>query len=256
MTTPNSNVVLIYRMGRLLPQTSVRLFCLPPAGGGASIFYPLMNLDSPGYSICPVCYPGREGRAKEPIPQSLEGLANQLTKELMPYMDQPFMILGYSMGALLGYEIINRLQSLQMTLPLAFLPLASRPPHQPLSEKLAHLDTTAFRKAVAKLGGLPQAIIEDEETMSLVEPLLRSDFRNCENYQRTKVEKLTCPIFVTASDSDTLLEVEDIKKWKDYADGSFDITILKNQPHILPAPILAHTITQLLHHVETLMPAN
>ena len=61
----------IRRPGAADHDAPARLFCFPPAGGGASTFYPLMALDSARIEICPVALPGREGRFKESIPDSL-----------------------------------------------------------------------------------------------------------------------------------------------------------------------------------------
>ena len=55
---------------------TLRLFCLPYAGGGASI-YRLWGPALPSWiEVCPVQLPGREDRYREPAFTSLIGLAH------------------------------------------------------------------------------------------------------------------------------------------------------------------------------------
>ena len=85
----------IRRPGAVDHDAPARLFCFPPAGGGASTFYPLMALDSARIEICPVALPGREGRFKEPIPDSLPALATLLAEdlsELLGLLDTEFRL--------------------------------------------------------------------------------------------------------------------------------------------------------------------
>jgi len=229
-------------MGRPLPEKGLRLFCLPPAGSGAGIFYPLMELECPELSICPLSLPGREGRAHEKIPHSIPELAELLARDLLPHIRPPYAILGYSMGSLLGYEMIHRWLEWGLAPPELFITLAARPPHRSFGERLSDLDQQAFRQALSQLGGLPKEILADEETMSLFEPLLRQDFQNCENYRVQNLKALPNPISAIVSDEDSLLEIKDVTAWKDCTSGSFQLTTLRGEPHILPPKILKDVI--------------
>lgn len=236
----------LYRMGRPLPDTGRRIFCLPPAGTGASTFYPLMELENEGTIICPVSLPGREGRAQEAIPCSLPDLAHQLARELTPFLSQPYSLLGYSMGALLGYEMIRCWQEWGINLPDSLFTLACRAPHSPFSRRLSNLSSPDFRQAVSQLGGLPDIILNDDETMSLYEPLLRSDFKNCENYQLEKSTKVPSKIHAVVSAQDELLTLEDAEAWQHYSENDFSLTVLPNASHILTPAQLKETFTTLI----------
>src|SRR5215467_15197573 len=90
---------------RSKPHALLRLFCFPYAGGGASLFRLWSDSLPPEIDMCPVHLPGREGRLKEPPFTSLTPLIQALAQALRPYMDIPFVFFGYSMGALISFEL-------------------------------------------------------------------------------------------------------------------------------------------------------
>ena len=53
---------------------AMRLFCLPYAGGAASIFYTWAKRFAAGVQLCPIELPGRGTRLQEPLRTSLDGL--------------------------------------------------------------------------------------------------------------------------------------------------------------------------------------
>src|SRR3954469_2501302 len=79
----------------------VQLFCFPYAGGGASIFRSWQAETGPSLRIFPVRLRGREGRIFEPPLRSVPELAEAAAAEIVPLIDGPFALFGYSFGALL-----------------------------------------------------------------------------------------------------------------------------------------------------------
>src|SRR5258708_10641426 len=86
------------------PHARLRLFCLPYAGGGASIFrlWPA-GLPS-GVEVCAIQLPGREARLKEAPFNHVRPLTLALTPVLEPFLDRPFALFGHSIGALVAFE--------------------------------------------------------------------------------------------------------------------------------------------------------
>ena len=52
-----------------------RLFCLPPAGAGPSLYRPWAGRHAAHVEVVPVSLPGRESRISEPLSVSLDALA-------------------------------------------------------------------------------------------------------------------------------------------------------------------------------------
>ncbi|MEM9173793.1 MAG: alpha/beta fold hydrolase [Myxococcota bacterium] len=237
----------IRRPGAIDHDAPARLFCLPPAGGGASTFYPLMALDSERIEICPVALPGREGRFKEPIPDSLPTLAALLVEDLSSLLDRRYAILGYSMGGLLAWEFSQYCRRMGLPEPEALFPIGARAPHRPFAdgEPLSPLPGKAFLEALDRLGGMPKEILSRPDVMDIFEPILRADLRNCEDYRYRDVPALDARIHATVGTRDALVTLEDVDAWSELTLGDYERLTL-DTPHMIGRDLLVQVGVRLI----------
>ena len=87
------------------PQARLRLFCFPYAGAGAAMFRTWPDFLPPDVEVCPVQFPGRGTRLAERPFTQLEPLVQELHRALAPLFDKPFAFFGYSLGALVAFEL-------------------------------------------------------------------------------------------------------------------------------------------------------
>ena len=80
-------------------EPSLRLFCLPYAGGSASVFRDWPDRLPKSVEVCAIQLPGRETRLSEPAFTRLHPLVQELAQALLPSLDRPFAFFGYSVGA-------------------------------------------------------------------------------------------------------------------------------------------------------------
>ena len=92
-------------------ESSVRLFCFPYAGGGASVYYRWIDKFPTTIQVLPVQLPGREGRLHESMPNTLEGLIDTIYRDLQPFFDRPFYFFGHSFGAFIASNLSARLSA-------------------------------------------------------------------------------------------------------------------------------------------------
>ena len=227
----------------------MQLFCLPPAGSGANTYLPWKQTPTDGLSIEAISLPGRESRISESIPETLEDLASLLCHEIIPAIRGPYCLFGYSMGALLAYEIAIKLQSHQYRLPEKFFALAASAPQcdraqQPLIHELT---SEAFNQQLSELGGTPSEVLASPELMELFEPILRQDFKLCETYQASGQQKLDCPIFIFEAKDDSLVPAEHSAPWQ-------DLSLAYSKRYQLPGGHMlnAKTFASLLPIIKTL----
>ena len=84
---------------------SVRLFCFPYAGVGASVFRPWPAGLPDEVELCGIQLPGRTTRLAERPVASIPVLVDNIATAIMPYLDIPFVFFGHSMGAMLAAEV-------------------------------------------------------------------------------------------------------------------------------------------------------
>ena len=180
-----------------------------------------------GVEVARVHLPGREGRLREPLFKSLAMLADTLVKELIPWIDGPFMLYGHSMGALLAFELARGLRRRYSLLPVHLFVSGYRAPQLPPSEPpFSHLPDAEFIDRVRQYGGLPDLIAQSEELMEIFLPILRADFEMTETYVYKEESPLQCPVTVFGGLSDPKSSRERILAWRVHTSMGFNAHFL------------------------------
>ncbi|RMH19354.1 MAG: thioesterase [Acidobacteria bacterium] len=207
---------------KALPAPALRLFCFPNAGGGASIFRhfaagPL----PPEVEVCAVQLPGRENRLGEPPFKRAVPLADALAGALAPYLDRPFAFFGHSMGTVIGFELAHRLRAAGLPEPSLLVMAGRQAPHLPPKREPVHaLPDADLIARLREYDGTPQAVLEHEELMTLMLPLLRADFELVETYEVPERPPLSCPIAVYGGLEDRDAPRPDLEAWGELTAGA------------------------------------
>lgn len=204
------------------PQAQLRLFCFPYAGGAASIFREWSVYLPNTIEVCPVQYPGREGRIRERAMKQSHELVVAIAAALRPYLDKPFAFWGHSMGALLSFEVVRQLRREKQPEPIHLFVSGHRAPHRPNQVPPIHqLPEDEFIKELGELNGTPEEVLRNKELMELLMPVLRSDFTLVETYTYEQDAPLTCTISAFGGLQDHKVSSEDLKAWVEQTTGSF-----------------------------------
>lgn len=171
-----------------------RLFCLPPAGAGASSFEGWPELLGPAVDVTAVQLPGREDRVLEPAHRRLDGLLDELVPVLADALDGPYALFGHGMGALIAYEAARRLVA------------QGAPPPR-------HLFASAL--------GAPHAAHRRRYVSRLSEP----DFQLCATYEYVDGPPLPCRVTVLIGEDDDIPPLE-LALWRELSTGPFRIRII------------------------------
>lgn len=223
MSTTDSSVWI--HTPRSNPQAQLRLFCFPYAGGSAAIFRTWPNHLPEHVEVCAVRLPGRAQRIKEPPFSHLPHLVNALTPVLAEnYLDRPFVFLGYSMGAIIAFEVARACSLRYGLLPERLLIAARRAPQVPLMRVPLHqLPPAEFATALRTLGGTPDSVLDNAEMRELFLPILRADFTLSESYMYDRGEPLACPIAAFGGTFDPLVSHDSLDAWRTQTTDSFTL---------------------------------
>lgn len=196
-----------------------RLFCLPFAGGGASNFLGWRKL-LPSLGVAPVQYPGHETRFDEVPLQRLDHMLAGLVDAIAPLLDRPYMVFGYSMGAKLGFALIQRLEQLELRTPLCLFVGAHLPPDRKSGAARAiGLPDQEFKQVLREFGGMPEELFEDEEFCAMVLPVLRADFLLAT--QTPPFDRISCPIVAYAGSEDETARAAEMAGWRRFTSNEF-----------------------------------
>jgi medium-chain acyl-[acyl-carrier-protein] hydrolase len=177
--------------------------------------------------VCPVQIPGRESRLREQPFTRLEPMVQALVEGLQPYFDLPFLFFGHSMGAAISFELARELRRRGATLPRHIFVSGRRAPHLPAREEPIHqLPEPEFIEKLRELNGTPEEVLQHQELMQLLIPLLRADFGVNEEYAFTPEEPLTVGISAFGGLGDVDVTREDVMAWQQHTTGRFRARML------------------------------
>ena len=127
------------------------------------------------FEIIPVELPGRGNRSREKLlidfEEAARDIQQQITNRLAAW---PFLIFGHSMGSYIGLKVTNELVKIGQY-PTCLIVSGSSGP-KVCTERTSLLSQQEFIHKVQTLGGTPPGLLENEELVEYLEPILRADF--------------------------------------------------------------------------------
>ena len=205
------------------PNAKLRLFCFAYAGGGPSVFRPWSDGLPLDVEVVAVQLPGRESRWREPARKQMAELADELTEHLLAEFDRPFVFFGHSMGAILSFEVTRRLVARKAVLPERLIVSGRRAPTIPdEDEPTYNLPREEFIEEIRGLTGTPDEVLEHQELMELMLPVLRADFEACDTYSFDGGEsRLPVPLIALGGVEDERIPPDSIDLWGQQTSGEF-----------------------------------
>ncbi|WP_396454204.1 thioesterase II family protein [Actinomadura sp.] len=215
-----------FRCAETRPWASMRLFCLPHAGGSAVFYRPWAKEVSQAVEVHAVQYPGRADRLADAMVTDAHQLARLVAGAMAPLMDRPAALFGHSMGAVLAYEVARLLQE-RGSAPVHVFASGARPPHdRDDGRRVSDMDDDGVVEEMIELGGSDAEALRDPELRELVLPYVRNDFALIENYEHRDGTRLEVPLTAVIGDSDPHVSEEQARGWARVTDGRFALKVM------------------------------
>jgi surfactin synthase thioesterase subunit len=203
---------------------AVRLFCLPHAGGGASVFRGWRDELGQGIELYPIQLPGREGRWRERPLTRIPALIPELSAALKPFFRPPFAFFGHSMGAFVAFELTRHLLEENLPGPAVLIVSGARAPHVPDPDPPIHqMPLDELLEHLKSIDAIPKELLDHPELVYLLLPALRADMEMCETYIYKVAPRLPCPISVYGGEHDEKVPPEHLNEWSLQTSADFHI---------------------------------
>ncbi|SCB73280.1 Surfactin synthase thioesterase subunit [Chitinophaga costaii] len=206
---------------------AIKLFCLPYAGGSAAVFNKCREFTGSNISLHPVEMSGRGTLMAQPPYATVEAaVADVLMRIREELHNGPYALLGYSMGAVLAYELALKIKEQHLPAPvhLFFLGKGAPDVQLPVERTYHWLDDHSFKKMLLEMGGTPPEFFQYPELQEFFIPLLRNDFRLAEtDFSLRKVTTHACDISVLLG-KDEKVSVESADAWKYHTTGACHVS--------------------------------
>lgn len=214
---------------RLSALPRLRLFCITYAGGSASIYREWFNRLPVDIDLCPIQLPGREERFADALIDNPPILLDELHRAVLPWLDRPFVLFGYSMGALIAHALAQRLQAAGGPTPQRLVVAACSSPDHDFNLDPDRMSDAEFTAHVRGLGGTPEAVFEHAELVRLLLPMLQADFRLVRRLRESVHSQadrapLSCPITALAAHQDEHATPQQTAGWAGFTRSGLQVT--------------------------------
>lgn len=215
----------------------LRLFCVPCAGHGASMYRTWADGLPPEIEVWALQPPGRENRLEEAPFADVTALVRDAATALEALLDnRPFAIVGHSMGALIGFELARELRRKGRPQPCRlFLSGRSAPQAGVTGPRRHDLPDALFLRSVQQLN---TALAQDDEYLDAIRfmlPTLRADFTMCECYTYVEEPALPCDLSVWGGEADMEAGIVQLAGWREHTTGHFALRMFPGDHFFLMA---------------------
>lgn len=198
------------------------LFCLPYAGGSATVYFKWRSLLHQDIDLVPIELPGRGKRIGEPLKRQLSDMIEDIYNSICvhvsnhPEAKENYAIFGYSMGSLLGYELYFKLVQEGFPAPRHLFFAAREAPHRIRQEPWIHvLSNEELCNKLISLGGTTQAFFESKDMMELFLPIIRADYQVIETFTYVvKTDPIRCDLSILTAVDDPDLKEKGVLEWR------------------------------------------
>jgi surfactin synthase thioesterase subunit len=219
---------------------SGRVFCIPYAGCGAGMFRGWPR-EQNSVEFLPVEIPGRETRLAEPSAETFQELAAGMADGLGPYLDVPFAFFGHCWSAHAAYEATAELQRRSLPMPARLFVSSQVAPQEGPSGRLLDMDdaqlAAEIEVTIRALGGRPQP-----ELVSIYVNVLRADVSVSRRYVLSELVELSCPITAIGWTDDSEVRPEEMMKWSECGNATFEVLAGAHRRFIDAPPELLETL--------------
>ncbi|EHQ88971.1 thioesterase II family protein [Desulfosporosinus youngiae] len=231
-----------------------KLFCIPYAGGSASVYYSWKRYLPPGLELFPIELAGRRNRLKEPFYESIAAAVEDVFTIIRNQVSDngAYAIFGHSMGSWITFEVAKTIFQCKKTPnPCHLFFSGNYPPHFSKGGGTIHqLPEKEFQQAVMQVGGTPKIIFENEDLCRLFSPIIRADYKLLEGYNGAEDSsfRCDCDITVLCGKKDSIKEGEALE-WRRYAGRGFALNFFDGGHFFIneAAEAVVHSLSKTLN---------
>jgi surfactin synthase thioesterase subunit len=176
---------------------------------------------APNIEVLAIQYPGRQDRRAEQCIDNIPVLVDRLFEALESWTAQPFAFFGHSMGAILAFEVAQRLQQ-RVGITPQWLVVSGRPAPSRSREEYFHLqDDSGLVAELKRAGGTDQTLLNDTDVLAMILPQTRNDYKAIETYRYVPGPPLRCPITALVGAHDPKATIGETMAWAEHTTAEF-----------------------------------
>jgi medium-chain acyl-[acyl-carrier-protein] hydrolase len=220
---------------------SIRLICVPHAGGNPELFRPWADGLAPNIELLGVRLPGHGPRMADRTFDQWDALLGDIFEGLEKYIHGPHAFFGHCFGGRVAYEFLHFAARHAGAYAQRLFVSACRSPDAPHKGRLVHGLPDREIRDILRQRGAPDEVLQNDALMRLLIPALRSEFRLAELWDDRHHMGVDVPITAIYGKDDPEDGLLSMKGWDAFSTKQFELVEVPGDHFFLeshPAPLL------------------
>ncbi len=201
----------------------IKLFAFSYAFGSSYCYNDLKKYLDKNIEFIQFDYPGHGSRILESLLYNVSDIVDDTYKHIKSKIkpNERYALLGYSMGGLICYELLKRLEN-EHNPNCVFIFASHHPDYRYKSDNYEQYDLKDVKSLLKEYGGTPADALDSEELLEYMKPLVCADMISLREYSDNNHDfKIKCPMIV-AGGIDEIYTEENKVEWKKYAMNEYE----------------------------------
>lgn len=214
------------------------LFAFPHIAAGPTLFHSLREAtEAEGIALTGALLPGRGRRVREAPHRTLDSLLAEIEETAraddFAAFSGDYGLLGHCSGSLVALEVARLLTGLPCANPRLLVVCSCRPPELVPDTGTSRLPRDEMLARTAALGGMPEALMADDDLLGLLERPMRADWEIFDRYVPGGAPALPVPILAAHGADDPTVPAAEQPRWRAQTDRLFRDVELKTDHWML-----------------------
>jgi external thioesterase TEII len=230
------------------------VICFPCAGNTSTSFLPLIRELDRAHRIVAVDPPGH-GIQQDAAPiDRVEALVETYVRVLHGELSRRPFLLGHSLGGLIAYLVALRMEAAHHP-PAGVMICAAHPPRHVMWERWSSLSDDDLIFRLEGIGGIPDSLRNDRETVLAHLESTRADFRALERwYIGRSIPSIAAPLAVVAGRDDRFTTTERVREWLSQSTRSHFLAV--DGGHFVVQERAGEVAQNLIRHIASALPTS
>jgi len=201
-------------------EKQIQMIILPFAGGNSNSFNKLIPFLDARIDVTTIEYAGRMTRRNESYITEYEPFFEDVTSQIAKHRkkEKPYVILGYSLGSVLLYDLLSR-GLIDGELLHAFICAKGSLFYRTKSENYVYTSENKFIQDILSLGGTDERIQKNERFLKIYMEPVKADYKIWGQYV-FKQGKIPCNATAIYSAKDPV--AQGVQEWAKLVEGTID----------------------------------
>lgn len=218
---------------KLKDGSKLQMFCVPYLGGYMNSFSKLVNYINQDIEIWSFNSPGHGNSSEKPL-DDIDILVTLFYEELQNKIKLPYILFGYSMGAIIAYFLLQKIykKNSDLKLPAAIVLCACNSPAYFYKQEIETWSDQQVLERLNSYQGIPDSILQEQSLLKYFLPVYRADFMILKSAAKCEYSPINVPAYYLWGNEDKVVSISEVYHWSNYFSNAINFSFIEGEGHM------------------------